>query len=46
MDWLMAERGLGKSQVTELATGGYIAKGESVLITGATGCGNVNYMIM
>lgn len=33
------ERGLGKSQVTELATGGYIAKGESVLITGATGCG-------
>ncbi|WP_424001517.1 IS21-like element helper ATPase IstB [Maribacter sp. IgM3_T14_3] len=34
-----ADRGLGKSQVTELATGGYIAKGESVLITGATGCG-------
>lgn len=34
-----ASRGLNKSQVTELATGGYIAKGESVLITGATGCG-------
>jgi len=34
-----ADRGLNKSQVTELATGGYIAKGESVLITGATGCG-------
>lgn len=34
-----ADRGLGKSQVTELAAGGYIAKGESVLITGATGCG-------
>jgi len=34
-----AERGLNKSQVTELATGRYIEKGESVLITGATGCG-------
>ncbi|OED35869.1 ATP-binding protein [Flavobacteriaceae bacterium (ex Bugula neritina AB1)] len=34
-----ASRGLGKTQITELATGGYIAKGESVLITGATGCG-------
>ena len=34
-----ADRGLNKSQVTELATGGYIVKGESVLITGATGCG-------
>jgi DNA replication protein DnaC len=34
-----ADRGLNKSQITELATGGYIAKGESVLITGATGCG-------
>ncbi len=33
------ERGLNRSQVTELATGGYIDKGESVLITGATGCG-------
>lgn len=34
-----AGRGLNKSQITELATGGYLAKGESVLITGATGCG-------
>lgn len=34
-----ATRGLNKSQITELATGEYITKGESVLITGATGCG-------
>jgi len=34
-----AKRGLNKSQITELTTGEYIAKGESVLITGATGCG-------
>jgi len=34
-----ANRGLNKSQITELATGEYINKGESVLITGATGCG-------
>lgn len=34
-----ANRGLNKSQITELATGEYISKGESVLITGATGCG-------
>lgn len=34
-----AKRGLNKSQITELATGEYISKGESVLITGATGCG-------
>ena len=34
-----ASRGLNKSQITELATGEYITKGESVLITGATGCG-------
>ena len=33
------DRGLNKSQITELATGDYLAKGESVLITGATGCG-------
>jgi len=32
-------RGINTSQVTELATGGYLAKGESVLITGSTGCG-------
>lgn len=34
-----ANRGLNKSQITQLATGEYITKGESVLITGATGCG-------
>ncbi len=34
-----ANRGLNKSQITELATGDYLVKGESVLITGATGCG-------
>ena len=33
------DRGLKKSQISELATGGYLTKGESVLITGATGCG-------
>lgn len=34
-----SSRGLDKSQVSELATGEYINKGESMLITGATGCG-------
>lgn len=32
-------RGLDKAQISELSTGQYINKGESVLITGATGCG-------
>jgi len=32
-------RGLDKSQVSQLVTGDYINNGESVLITGATGCG-------
>jgi DNA replication protein DnaC len=32
-------RGLDKGQISSLATGGYINKGEAVLITGATGCG-------
>jgi len=32
-------RGLDKGFITTLATGDYIQKGESVLITGATGCG-------
>lgn len=32
-------RGLNKSQITELATGQYLSNGESILITGATGCG-------
>lgn len=34
-----ASRGLNKSLITTLATGDYISNGESVLITGATGCG-------
>jgi DNA replication protein DnaC len=34
-----ASRGLDKAQLSELATSEYIRKGESVLITGATGCG-------
>ncbi len=34
-----ATRGVNKSQITELTTGSYLEKGESVLITGATGCG-------
>ncbi len=32
-------RGLNKGQVADLVTGGYIQKGESILVTGATGCG-------
>lgn len=32
-------RGLDKSLLTELSTCNYIDKGESILITGATGCG-------
>lgn len=34
-----ASRGLDKALISALATAEYIAKGESVLITGATGCG-------
>jgi len=34
-----ATRGLDKGLVSSLATGRYITNGESVLITGATGCG-------
>jgi DNA replication protein DnaC len=34
-----ASRGLDKSLISSLATGDYVSKGESVLITGATGCG-------
>ncbi len=34
-----ATRGLSKDLISTLATGRYIANGESVLITGATGCG-------
>src|SRR5690554_1257052 len=36
---LDTSRGINSSQITELATGNYLKKGESVLITGATGCG-------
>lgn len=36
---LDAPRGLDKSLATQLATGDYLSKGESVLISGATGCG-------
>lgn len=32
-------RGLDKSQIASLATGDYLEKGESILITGAAGCG-------
>lgn len=32
-------RGINTAQITELATGEYLTKGESILITGATGCG-------
>jgi DNA replication protein DnaC len=32
-------RGMDKSLISALATGEYLKKGESVLITGATGCG-------
>lgn len=32
-------RGLDKALITDLATCNYITKGESILITGATGCG-------
>ena len=34
-----ASRGIDKSLISALAIGDYLAKGESVLITGATGCG-------
>ena len=34
-----ASRGLDKDLLSTLATGGYISKGESLLVTGATGCG-------
>jgi DNA replication protein DnaC len=36
---LDATRGLDKNMITTLAVGEYINNGESVLITGATGCG-------
>ena len=36
---LEASRGMDPGLITELAKGDYLDKGESVLITGATGCG-------
>lgn len=36
---LEASRGINTGQITDIATGSYLQKGESVLITGATGCG-------
>ena len=36
---LEASRGVDKSLIIQLATGDYLSKGESVLISGATGCG-------
>jgi DNA replication protein DnaC len=34
-----SSRGLDKAQISQLITGEYIDKGESVLVSGATGCG-------
>jgi len=34
-----ASRGMDKALISALATGEYLSKGESVLITGSTGCG-------
>lgn len=36
---LDASRGIDKGLITTLASGDYLSKGESILITGATGCG-------
>jgi DNA replication protein DnaC len=36
---LEPSRGIGKDQITTLAQGAYLQAGESILITGATGCG-------
>lgn len=36
---MQASRGIDKDLIMRLATGDYLSKGESVLITGATGCG-------
>ena len=37
--YMGASRGVDKEMISTLAMGEYIPKGESVLITGATGCG-------
>ncbi|WP_370671486.1 IS21 family transposase ISFK1 [Arenibacter antarcticus] len=36
---LDSSRGINKAQITELVSGSYLEKGESILLTGATGCG-------
>lgn len=36
---LDTSRGINTSQITDLTTGNYLKKGESILITGSTGCG-------
>lgn len=36
---LDASRGMNATQITELTSGSYLEKGESILVTGATGCG-------
>lgn len=36
---LETSQGINTTQITELVTGTYLEKGESILITGATGCG-------
>ena len=36
---LDTSRGINKTQITELTRGSYLEKGESILLTGATGCG-------
>jgi DNA replication protein DnaC len=41
-----ASRNLTKQQLVVLLEGHYIQQGEPILITGATGCGYVKYMIM
>ena len=37
--YINPQRGVNKELIASLATGGYIQNGESVLITGASGCG-------
>jgi DNA replication protein DnaC len=37
--YMDTSRGLNKEMISTLAMGEYISKGESILITGATGCG-------
>ena len=41
-----AERNLSKEKLMMIADCGFIERAENLLITGKTGCGNVNYMIM